>query len=593
MKILQLAFVRPRRQHFVVWPVALLACVGALLCGCSTNSATGQKASVGSTNSPPAAADSTNGEAAGDNELAEVLPPGKGNVESLAHYATGESLEESGKHAQAMEEFYKCVMADPADEKTARDVGQWLLDEHHPDRAIALLSRVAQRPAVSATILSLLAKAQLQANQTNAALATSQRAIARRPDMLSSYESKLVVLVQMGKLPEALKTLDQAARRIANRPADLIGLAKLYTACLSLKAKPTDPVRLHALALLDRAAAMKIASVGLRQEMADNYAALNETRKASDLYGRLINEVDYSPTLRNGLRQRYGEILLDLHDETNAAAQFQAIVRDDRMRYPLAWYYLGIIAHSQGDLAEAADDYSNALRVFPGMELAYYRLALVLADMGRNDNALQILDAARGRFPDSYDAQFFNALVNLQLKDFDEAVKHFSSAETIARTNNPARLDAGFYFQIGAACERDHQFKRAEEYLQKCIDMSPDNAEALNYLGFMWADRGEKLARARVYIEKACKAEPTNAAYLDSMGWVLFKLQLAQEALPWMLKAVELSPDPDATILDHLGDVYMSLHQTAKALENWKKSYAIDPNEDVKKKLQSFDAGAT
>jgi len=98
---------------------------------------------------------------------------------------------------------------------------------------------------------------------------------------------------------------------------------------------------------------------------------------------------------------------------------------------------------------------------------------------------------------------------------------------------------------------------------------------------------------AEKMIRQALKTEPDNVAYLDSMGWVLFKLQLAQEALPWMLKAVELSPDPDATILDHLGDVYMSLHQTAKALENWKKSYAIDPNEDVKKKLQSFDAGAT
>jgi tetratricopeptide (TPR) repeat protein len=541
----------------------------------------------------PVATDSATGAAAGDEEATEGLPAGKGNVESLAHYATGEGLEEAGQHDEAMEEFYKSVVADPGNERTAKEVGQWLLDQHHPERAVTLLSLVAQNPAVSATILTLLAKAQLQSNQTAAALATSQRAIARRPDMLASYESKLVVLVQTGKLPEALKTLDQAARHIANKPADLVGLAKLYTACLSAKAKETDPVRTHALALLNRAAAMKISSVGVRQDMADNFAALGETKKAGDLYAQLIAEVDYSPTLRNGLRQRYGELLMDLHDVTNASAQFQAIVRDDRMRYPLAWYYLGLIAQATGELTDAADDFSNALRVFPGMELAYYRLALVLADMDQNDAALRILEAARGRFQDSFDAQFFNALVNLQIKDFDEAVKHFSNAETIARTNSPGRLDAGFYFQIGAACERDHLFKRAEDYLQKCIDMSPDNAEALNYLGFMWADRGEKLAKARVYIEKACKAEPTNAAYLDSMGWVLYKLRLSQEALPWMIKAVDLSPDPDPTILDHLGDVYMSLHQTSKALENWKKSYAIEPNDDVKKKLQSFDAGAT
>ena len=178
------------------------------------------------------------------------------------------------------------------------------------------------------------------------------------------------------------------------------------------------------------------------------------------------------------------------------------------------------------------------------MEQAYYRQALVLADQSRGDEALQVLDLARSRFPDSFDAQFFNALVNLQLKGFDEAVRHFSAAENMARTNNPARLDRQFYFQIGAACERDHQYTRAEDYLQKCIDLEPDDAEALNYLGFMWADRGEHLPKARAYIEKACKLEPKNAAYLDSMGWVLFKLNLPRQALPWLVKAVELSPEP-------------------------------------------------
>jgi Tfp pilus assembly protein PilF len=123
--------------------------------------------------------------------------------------------------------------------------------------------------------------------------------------------------------------------------------------------------------------------------------------------------------------------------------------------------------------------------------------------------------------------------------------------------------------------------------------MDAGDAEALNYLGFMWADRGENLPKARAYIEKACKIEPKNAAYLDSLGWVLFKQNHPQDALPWLVKAVELSPEPDATILDHLGDVYLTLHQFSKAMESWKKSLAVEPNDDVKKKLQLLDGGAT
>ncbi|MGA2557195.1 MAG: tetratricopeptide repeat protein [Verrucomicrobiota bacterium] len=575
-----------------------LACVGALWCGCSTLPA--RPTASAKPNKPPAASTNALAEGQPGEEEAEpsvVLPSGKGNAEALAHFAAGESLESTGRHGEAMEEFYKSVMADPGNERAAFEVAQWLLDQHHPERAVTLLSKVAHRPGASAPILSLLARADLQAGKTNAALAVSLQAIARQPEALQSYQSRLEVLVQTAKMAKALKTLDQAAKHIRNTPAQLIALANLYAACLGPQEKEKDPVRLRAVVLLDRAAAMSFSARELWERLADTYAHLSELKKAADIYNRLLAQaVDSatqdSVTLRDHLREKLGEILLDARDSTNAAAQFQAIVKEDPASYQ-GWYYLGILAHSEGKLAEAADDFGKARHLAPGLEQAYYRQALVLADQRRGDEALQVLDLARSHFPDSFDAQFFNALVNLQLKDFDQAVRHFSAAESMARSNNPARLDRQFYFQIGAACERGHQYKRAEDYLQRCIDMSPDDAEALNYLGFMWADRGEHLAKARAYIERACKLEPKNAAYLDSMGWVLFKLNQPKEALPWLVKAVELSPEPDATILDHLGDVYLSLRQVGKAMENWRKSLAIEPNDDVKKKLQMLDAGAT
>jgi tetratricopeptide (TPR) repeat protein len=594
------AFVLFRRMKICL-SALFLAGVGAWWCGCATpparqaaahaNAASGASAK---TNTPPAATTNAlvEGQTAEEEELVVALPSGKGNPEALAHFAAGESLESTGLHEEAMEEFYKSVMADPGNEKSAYEVAEWLLEHKHPERAVTLLSKVALRPGVSAPILSLLARADLQAGKTKAALAASLQAIARQPDALQSYQSRLEILVQTAQMAKALKTLDQAAKHIRNTPAQLIALASLYAACIGRQAKEKDPARLRAVALLDRASATKSTAVGLWQRLADAYARLNDLKKAADIYNRLLAQAVDSATLRGILREKLGEILLDAHDTTNAAVQFQAIVKEDPVNYQ-AWYYLGILAHSDGKLPEAADDFDKARRLAPGLEQAYYRQALVLADQNRGDEALQVLDLARLRFRDSFDAQFFNGLVNYQLKDFAEAVLHYSAAENMARTNNPARLDRQFYFQIGAACERDHLYQRAGDYLQKCIDMQADDAEALNYLGFMWADRSEHLSKARAYIEKACKLEPKNAAFLDSMGWVLFKLNQPKQSLPWLVKAVELSPEPDATILDHLGDVYLALGQVGKAMENWRKSLAIEPNEDVKKKLQMFDAGAT
>jgi tetratricopeptide (TPR) repeat protein len=88
-------------------------------------------------------------------------------------------------------------------------------------------------------------------------------------------------------------------------------------------------------------------------------------------------------------------------------------------------------------------------------------------------------------------------------------------------------------------------------------------------------------------IEKAVKAEPKNAAYLDSLGWVLFKLHQPKEALAYTLKAVELSEEPDATLYDHLGDIYAGLNEPDKAHEAWTKSLAVEPNEQIRKKVEN------
>ena len=102
----------------------------------------------------------------------------------------------------------------------------------------------------------------------------------------------------------------------------------------------------------------------------------------------------------------------------------------------------------------------------------------------------------------------------------------------------------------------------------------------------MWAERGVKLPQARELIEQAVKLEPDNPAYLDSLGWVLFKLKQTNEALTYLLKAIKLSKEPDPTLFDHLGDIHASLNQSDQAREAWQKSIALEPNPEVKKKLE-------
>jgi tetratricopeptide (TPR) repeat protein len=90
-------------------------------------------------------------------------------------------------------------------------------------------------------------------------------------------------------------------------------------------------------------------------------------------------------------------------------------------------------------------------------------------------------------------------------------------------------------------------------------------------------------------IEKAVKLEPQNAAFLDSLAWVLYKLEKPTEALDPMLKAIELTKEADATLYDHLGDIYAALKQPDKAKEAWQKSLGVEPNDQIQEKLKKSE----
>ena len=128
------------------------------------------------------------------------------------------------------------------------------------------------------------------------------------------------------------------------------------------------------------------------------------------------------------------------------------------------------------------------------------------------------------------------------------------------------------------------------------LDEFPDDAGALNDLGYLWADQNKRLRRASRMIRQAVEAEPENAAYRDSLGWVLYRLGKFDEALKEQQKAVELSKtkdkQSDGVMYDHLGDIHAALAQKDKAIESWteaaqafEKTGEKDKLEAVKKKM--------
>jgi tetratricopeptide (TPR) repeat protein len=388
---------------------------------------------------------------------------------------------------------------------------------------------------------------------------------------------------------EALNVLDEAARQPKPDADFLTGLSELYLSFGTQVPTQKAATKAKALAALDRAAQLKSFTPLQRLRLADGFNMLGEPEKAAHYYLEVLKDPPDLPLIEERVRANLSDIYLRSSDPQRAAEQLQAILRNEPTN-PQAHYYLGRLALKDKRTPEAADHFSKTILISPDFESAYYFLALAQIDMDKSSEALATLDKARRKFAQSFELEFYTGLAYTRQKAYAEALQHYIAAEVIAKATDPQRLEQGFYFQLGAAYERKGDLPQAESYFEKCLQLAPDFAEALNYLGYMWAEHGEKLDKAREMIEKALKAEPNNAAYLDSFAWVLFKQKQAQEALPYALKAAELSEKPDPTVYDHIGDIYAALHQSEKAREAWRKSLSLEPNEEIRKKVESGDA---
>lgn len=506
--------------------------------------------------------------------------------EAFARFATGISYEINDQSDLALKEFYQAAMADPSNEPLALDLSRRFLQKKQPEKAIEVLLKSAERTEASGSIFSLLGRSYLAVGKTNLAINASQLAIKKSPQLISGYVTLCEIFMQTGQTNEAIKLLNSATRSTNSDALFLINLGELYGNVLRAQPKGADAVKQKGLDVLHRAAALKPANPNIRQKLADAFAQLDETKKAAEIYLQLLDEFRDVELMRDGLREKLANLYLRSRDSKKAAEQLEAVVRDNPTRYPEAWYYLGAFAHDAKDYAKAAEFFNRALVGNPEFEQAYYELAGMQINSDQAGEALKTLDKARAKFSKSFSVEFLTGLAFSRMKNYSDAVKHFIAAEMIANTSDTKRLNHLFYFQVGSASERNRDYAQAEKYFAKSLELSPDFSDALNYLGFMWADRGVNLEKAHELIEKAVKLEPENAAYVDSLGWVLFKLQKNEQALEHLLKAVALSEEPDAAVFDHVGDVYRALQQNEKAREAWQKSLSLEPNEDVQKKLQ-------
>ncbi|GAI73865.1 unnamed protein product, partial [marine sediment metagenome] len=149
--------------------------------------------------------------------------------------------------------------------------------------------------------------------------------------------------------------------------------------------------------------------------------------------------------------------------------------------------------------------------------------------------------------------------------------KLFKAAEETLKEGlqfSPRSVD--IHYKLGILYEETDRFKESIKEMEEILKIEPESAEALNFIGYSYADRGIKLEQAEKMIKKALKLKPGDGYITDSLGWVYLKQNKLDLAIEYLKKASDLLPD-DPTIAEHLGDAYAKAGRVKDALKTYKQ----------------------
>ena len=247
-------------------------------------------------------------------------------------------------------------------------------------------------------------------------------------------------------------------------------------------------------------------------------------------------------------------------------------------------YLLGVIYDKQQQPNEALRQFSEVAEDSAFYTSAMMQMAFLYEETEQPDKTKALFDRLLEEEPD-------NIELLLYAGSFLERQEQYKQAEALYLRGieiEPRNVD--LLFRLGVVYDKTGRKEAVIKQMKDILEIAPDDANALNYLGYTYADMGINLDEARQLIEKALQIEPDNGYITDSLGWVYYQKGDYDKAIALLIRAVELSPD-DSILLEHLGDAYRQKGDTEKALDAYRRSLEFAPEESrdkINNKIQEL-----
>lgn len=524
---------------------------------------------------------------------------------AYSYFLKGSHAEYNQRFEEALQHFQKALICDPSAKYIQEKLPVLLIRSGNTEEASTLLAQAIKESPDKISNYMLLAHLQIQQDKRDEAIKLYRQVLEKDPENESVLMRLGILQMQQEQYVEA----ERIFQGLINKNPELyyahIYLGRLY----QQKGEFTKSTESYHKALSLNW------SADLAFELIDFYHEQELYEEMLDLYSEILKVEPYNQTallgrvqtlLNLGRDEQALDELQQLRDQSENQQQLDLAISKIMLRIgklddavtllntitngetgPEANYLLGLIAYQRKEIDRSI---SHLQRIKPNSEEyvdAIYLQVQILREQGETDKAIGLLTSNTTN-KDLHHPLFFILLSSLLQEDMsdDKALKVITAGIDYFPKNEQ------LHFEHALLLERIGATDKALETMQLVLEISPDHPEALNYVGYTWADKNINLEQAYIYIRRAVELKPNNGFIQDSLGWVYFRLGNLKQALLVLLEAIRLEPE-DPHIHVHLGDVYRALNRLEEARNAYLKGLEMFRDEsqksNVRQKLDELD----
>ena len=282
-------------------------------------------------------------------------------------------------------------------------------------------------------------------------------------------------------------------------------------------------------------------------------------------------------------RRKAGLVYLELEQYDNAIREFEFILAQEPKASQVR-FYLGAAYEDKGDSVRAIEEFRKIPPDAYNYPDALGHIAYIHLEDGEGEKGIALLKEAIAHDQSRFD-------LYLHLVGLYEGEKRYREAlDTLLAIEATFPDEPRLHFRIGILHDKLDEKAKLVERMKKVLSLTPDDPQALNYLGYTYVEMGTNLDEALQLLKKAVSLRPNDGFILDSLGWAYFKLKRYRDAVAELERAVEIVAD-DPTIKEHLADAYLATRDYTNAIKLYRQVLQLEPErKDIIEKIRKAKA---